>query len=118
MLGQEVTVNQVMSSGSSENSLGFGSHDVSLHVSGQQATYLGLARIEYANPSADQLLDMETSPDSRDYVRYIRSLSKTQAAYVRDLVIAHLNNTLNGRIPSDEEINNMRAERSGIYKVS
>ena len=118
MLGQEIAVDQVMSLGSSENCHGFGSYDVSLHASGQQTTYKFLASIEYANPSAGQMLDMETSPESRAYVRYMRSLSKTQAAYVRDLVIAHLNNTLNGRIPSDAEINNMWAERSGIYKVS
>lgn len=106
--GAVVSYRSVSSTGYSVNSHGVGDIDISLHTPEDKYKWKDIARVNFASPTEQQLLDAETSPEFTEGRKAFgdinRRLSFKQAQLISSMIIMTLENAFRGEIPADDEI--------------
>ena len=106
--GAPVAYRAVASTGHSTNSYGVGDIDISLHTPDGKYKWRDIARVNFASPTEQQLLDAETSPEftkgSMAFGDINRRLSFRQAELIKSMFILTMEKAFKGQIPADDEI--------------
>lgn len=106
--GAPVSYRHAASTGYSANAYGVGDIDISLHTPDGKYKWKDIARVKFASPTEEQLLDAQTSPTfskGREALADInRRLSFKQAQLIKSMFILTLEKTFRGEIPADDEI--------------
>lgn len=110
-----ITFAHIASTGSHENSYGNGELSLEIFRPNGGVRYTCIAKLPYSSPTADQLLNMQTSPNysegSKELGNMERSLSRKQAEYIMMLTTEALREKLNCYIPPDDEIDELMKNR-------
>lgn len=106
--GAPVSYRNVASTGWSMNSYGVGDIDISLHAPDGKYKWRDIARVQFASPTEQQLLDAQTSPEFTEGRKALsninRRLSFKQAQLIKSMFILTLEKAFQGEIPADDEI--------------
>lgn len=106
--GAQIPFQRSLIDGIHSDSFGVGYVSLSLHRPHAKYQWLDLGRINFSNPTPDQLLDAATSPvyspGGKAYSDICRRLSLKQAQVISEMIISMLDKSFNGTIPDDDEI--------------
>lgn len=106
--GAQIPFRGACNTGLHTDSFGVGDMHLSLHRPHAKYQWLDLGRINFSNPTPDQLLDAATapaySPGAKAYSDICRRPSFKQAQVISAMIIIMLNKSFNGTIPADDEI--------------
>lgn len=101
--GQVIEFTHATSTGSHENVYSVGSLDISLRKKDQR--WIDLLEIRYTNHTEEDYREADRKVSStRDFSDMHRRLSRAQAEYLKDFLIAKITEEFNGVFPSDREI--------------
>lgn len=101
--GQVIEFTHATSTGSHENAYSVGSLDISLRKKDQR--WIDLLEIRYTNHTEEDYREADRKVSStRDFSDMQRRLSRAQAEYLKDFLIAKITEEFNGVFPSDREI--------------
>ncbi|MDD2819462.1 MAG: hypothetical protein PHN51_11800 [Candidatus Nanopelagicales bacterium] len=106
--GGEVGFSRCITTGFSTDQWSDGNMDLSLQRNDGPWRWIDVGYIRFADPSAITLEDAATSPSyskgADAFIKYKRSLTKAQACLVHKVVQKAIENTFQGRIPANSEI--------------
>jgi hypothetical protein len=106
--GAQIPFQSICSTGFSHSAFGVGDMDISIHRPSGTYPWLDLGRINFSNPTTNQLLDAQTSPAYSEGSKALsdihRRLSFKQANLIVNMMNVTLSKAFNGEIPADDEV--------------